>query len=369
MGTDLGFCTLLLITALVAWWLSGYDAKVTGENKSADLKRRAARCGVTLLLVAAALGASAGSPRFGGFVFLGMVLPLGIFWAGCLSEVFTRMFHGLIDSADHTQRDPTKHTRDLDRLAALVEEGRSGEAIELSTALLKTGESSMLAIETLLFRLYDEMFSDQRAPNSAALAEADQLYREGHWAEAEAQFNQLLKREPLNLPTTIALLRFYSRDLRSSLRAQQLLKFLEDKSDLAPGFLEYARRQSDLWLRAVPQTKSAEGIESLLVHRKHSQDPAPLPDPKEATVSSLLADGCFGTAIEVLETRVREQPQDFESWLILAEAHGVYCGNLGRAGKIIGRMELNKQFSPAQIQIARAKLQEWRARKSRAGGI
>ena len=28
--------TVLALTALVAWWLSGYDTKVTGENKKED---------------------------------------------------------------------------------------------------------------------------------------------------------------------------------------------------------------------------------------------------------------------------------------------------------------------------------------------
>ena len=369
MGTDLGFCTPLLIAALVAWWLSGYDAKVTGENKPADLKRRAVRCGVTLSLVAAALGASAGSPRFGGFVFLGIILPLAIFWAGCLSEVFTRMFHGLIDSADHTKLDSEKHTRDLDRLAALVWEGRNTEAIQLCTALQESGESSRVALETLLFRLYGEMFSDQGHLGSAALAEADQLCRAGHWSDGEARLNQLLEREPGNLPAIIALLRFYAKTLRSWHKTHEQLNLLEKRSELPPGFLEYSRRQSDLWLKAVPQAKSTEGIESLLVHREHPKGPAAVSDHQEATVSSLLAAGCLGTAIEVLETRLREQPHDFECWLSLAEAHGVYCGNLDRAGKIVARIEATKAFTPTQLQTARAKLQDWRARKSKAGPI
>ena len=42
---------VLALTALVAWWLSGYDTKVTGENKKEDRIRRAIRCGITLFLV------------------------------------------------------------------------------------------------------------------------------------------------------------------------------------------------------------------------------------------------------------------------------------------------------------------------------
>ena len=36
------------------WWLSGYDASVTGQNEKLDSLRRSIRCGITLFLVEAA---------------------------------------------------------------------------------------------------------------------------------------------------------------------------------------------------------------------------------------------------------------------------------------------------------------------------
>ena len=46
--------TILIVLAIIsvlAWWLSGFDTRVTGEDKAADFRRRALRCGATLLLV------------------------------------------------------------------------------------------------------------------------------------------------------------------------------------------------------------------------------------------------------------------------------------------------------------------------------
>ena len=47
---------VLAFAGLAFWWLSGYDAKVTGGNKRQDYIRRAVRCGITLLLVGMLLG-------------------------------------------------------------------------------------------------------------------------------------------------------------------------------------------------------------------------------------------------------------------------------------------------------------------------
>ena len=91
-----------------------------------------------------------------------------------------------------------------------------------------------------------------------------------------------------------------------------------------------------------------------------------MPPPKEAPASSksveeLLAARCFGTAIEVLEQKIQEQPQNFDLWLKLAEAHGRYCGDLKRAEKILGQMKNSFAFSTEQIQAATRRLGEWRA--------
>jgi hypothetical protein len=55
-----------------------------------------------------------------------------------------------------------------------------------------------------------------------------------------------------------------------------------------------------------------------------------------------------------------EQPDDFDSWLKLAEAHGLHSGNHHKAVKLVHQLEAGQRFTAEQIQSARTKLAEWR---------
>ncbi|MGD1089458.1 MAG: hypothetical protein ABR955_12150 [Verrucomicrobiota bacterium] len=68
----------------------------------------------------------------------------------------------------------------------------------------------------------------------------------------------------------------------------------------------------------------------------------------------------FGTAVEVLEQKTREQPQDFDLWLKLAEVHAKCCGNIRLAEKIVRRIETNQASTVEQNRTAKTKLNEWR---------
>ena len=113
-----------------------------------------------------------------------------------------------------------------------------------------------------------------------------------------------------------------------------------------------------------PSWKQTEGIESLLVARKRAEKPVVSICPQEASPAELLAAGHLGTAIEILEAKLAERPEDFGLWLQLAEAYGHYCGDLKRAGGIVARMEGKGAFSAEQVRVAKARLAEWRARQS-----
>lgn len=358
---ELNILLALVVTGCLGWWLSGYDAKVTGENKAADLKRRMARCAVTMFLVGIGVAASSGGSRFGGLVFIGMILPLAILWTSCVSELFARATHGLIDSHDPTPCDLNKTERDLDQLASLVQQNRNEEALQLCAALLKSGETSPLAMQTMLARIYDQMFSDQYLAGSAPLAQAERLRQAGRAADAEAQLNQLLKREPGNLAAILALVRAYACDLDCPSNAETLLETLEQNPALPPGFTEYARQRLRQWaLGTLQPQKSAQQIGSPRVHSPAQESRGPTV-PTSDSVPDLLKAGRFGTAIEILEKSLVEKPREFDLWLTLAEAHGLYCRNFDRAGKILANMEKTKAFTPEQIQLAKTRLDEWRA--------
>lgn len=328
---------LLLVAAAVAWWLSGFDSRVTGENKKADLIRRGIRCGVTILLLAILVRlpySIASAPPM--FLIAGL---MAITWAGCLTELGARCIHRLFDPEDKREFDPHHSTRNLDLVASLFKNGRHEEAAQLCEALKKSGDANILALETMLAR-NGIQFDNGRKPKP--LAEAHRLCSEGKFTEAEVILQTLLAENPSNVDAALMLMRLYVRDLRRSDKAAEVLRMLERQPHMPSAHIEYARRS---------------------IHEWGQRKPAPAAEVLPESVDELLACGYLGTAIEILERKIKEQPKDFELWLKLAEAHGLHSGNLQRAGKIVQQIEANRDFSAEQIQMAKARLEEWREAK------
>ena len=331
---------LFVLASLALWWLSGFDPKATGENRKADLIRRTARCLGTVILLWIFFGSDAVRVGY-AFIPLILIIPpsLGLLWCGCLAELFARGFHRLVDHADNREYDPNQSARDLDRVASLLKSGRHEEAARLCEALKKSGDANVLVLETMLARtgIRQEGFKQ-----SKPLAEAHRLRSEGKFTEAEVILQTLLAENPSNVDAALMLMRLYVRDLRRSDKAAEILRALEKQPHMPSAHIEYARRSIHEW----GQRKSA---------------PAAVVLPE--SVDELLACGYLGTAIEILERKIKEQPKDFDLWLKLAEAHGLHSGNLQRAGKIVQQIESNHGFSAEQIQTAKARLEAWRELK------
>lgn len=149
----------------------------------------------------------------------------------------------------------------------------------------------------------------------------------------------LLAKDPANVDAALMLIRLYARDLRRSDQAAEILRRLRAQPHVPPATLQYAALELNEGDKTTPQ----------------AADPV-LPE----SVDELLASGYVGTAIEILESKIAEQPRDFDTWLKLAEAHAVPSGDIHRAQKIIGKIEDNPAFTAEQIQQAKAKLAEWR---------
>ena len=331
--------TLWVFSGLAMWWLSGFDSRVTGENNRADLKRRGIRCGLTILLLAILVSVPYSIVSAPPMLLIAGLLA--IIWTGCLTELGARCFHRLVDPEDRREFDPNQSTRNMDMVASLLKRGRHEEAAQLCEALKKSGDANMLALETLLARsgiLHDS----GRKPKP--LVEAHRLRSEGKLAEAEAILQTLLLENPSNVDAAMMLMRLCVRDLRRSDKAAEILRALEKQPHIPSAHIEYARRSIHEW----GQRKSAPAAEAL-----------------PESVDELLACGYLGTAIEILERKIEEQPKDFDLWLKLAEAHGLHSGNLRRAGKIVQQIESNHGFSTEQIQIAKARLEEWREAEPR----
>ena len=344
---------ILLVATVLGWGLTSFDAKVTGEDKSADFRRRAWRTGASTFLVFVA--------SLNVLFWIGAALPLGILWASCLSELFTRGFQTLVDPRDKREFDPNKINRDLDQLAQFIREGRHDEAFQLCKVLEESPECSAMAIETLLFRLYGELYSDEQLRANPSLAEIHLLREQNQFAEAESRLNALRKGAPDDLNIALMLLRVCAEDLKRPSEASLLLDEIGKRPVTPPRFVEYARHCVNQWSGAVPRVeKTSEGIESLLVPQPHAKPAEQAPQLDGASVDELLAAGHLATAIEHLEKQMAGRPGDFDLLMKLAEAHGVYCRDLRKAGKIVEKIEANVAFTPDQVRSAKARLGQWR---------
>jgi predicted Zn-dependent protease len=226
-------------------------------------------------------------------------------------------------------------------VASLLKSGRHEEAAQLCERLKKSGDANILVLETMLARSGIQ-FDNGRKPKP--LVVAHRLRSEGKFTEAETILQTLLAENPSNVDAALMLMRLYVRDLRRSDKAAEILRALEKQPHIPSAHIEYARRSIHEW----GQRKSAPAAEVL-----------------PESVDELLACGYLGTAIEILERKIKEQPGDLDLWLKLAEAHGRHSGNFQRAGKIVQKMEGNRAFTAEQIRLAKAKLVEWREAKPR----
>jgi len=327
--------TVLVLTTLAAWWLSGYDTQVTGADKKADSIRRALRCGITLILVEVFLRLPGVIQVMPLVTLIGMAFAL--VWCGCVVEMFARWFHHLIDPTDDREFDSNQQLRDLDRVASLIQSGRREEAIQMCRELQESGEASILTLETMLEHLGVKA---DRVQKPGPLREASRLRAQEKFAEAEAVLLSLRAENPANVDAAMMLMRLYAEELHQPDRALAVLRSFEKQPHVSPDHVEFARRSIAEWSREKP------GPEAVAAQPESMDD--------------LIARGYFGTAIEILEQKIKEQPGDYDSRIKLAEVHARYCGNLQPAVKIVRQIATNPVFTPEQIQYAKAQLEAWR---------
>ncbi len=335
MPAPITHITVIVFTVLAAWWLSGYDLKVTGENKREDFIRRAIRCGITLFLVEVFLGL----PGMIGVMPMVLLIVglLALLWCGCLVEMFARWFHHLIDPEDKRGFDPNQNLRDLDLVASLIQSGRKEEAIQLCQALKESGDVSVLTLETMLEHLG---VKPDQVQKPRPLVEAYRLRLQGKFGEVEIILRSLLTENPANVDAAMMLMRLYAEDLHRSDKAVSVLRSLEEQPHVPSAHIEYARRSIAEWSRGKTEAGPVAA--------------------QPESIDELLACGYFGTAIEILEQKIKEQPRDFDLRIKIAEVYGLHCGNFHKAEKIVRQIETRPEFTPEQVQNARTRLATWR---------
>lgn len=259
------------------------------------------------------------------------------------------MFHNLLDPEDGRPFDPKEPERNMDQLAGLIHQGRNSEALRLCTELEKSGSVSQQALETLVYRLYQEQL-DSKSP----LLSGIRRWREQRqFAEAESQLQQLLKRQPDNWAATLLLARLYAEDLGQTDRALALVQPKWKSSPLPQQFLKLARQSITEWSEAGKR----ERMERSSQQGKLQSEPAV----RKISIDELLNTGQLVTAIEHLENALKQQPEDAKLWLKLVEVYAVYCFDEAKAAKVIRQMEATSRFTPEEMHSARAKLKEWEA--------
>lgn len=326
---------------IVFWRLSDYDSKLAGESEKGGLWRRIIRCGVGLMLVEIGFLGLWRYWRYGdrpaGWLYIIICVSLTFIWIGCLTEFLAHIFSRLVDPQDDREHNPRKEQELLDRIGDLIRSGRKKEAIELCRALKESDEVNRSTLELTLEYLG---VPQDRGQKSGPLLEAHRLRVEGKYDEAESLLKSLWRGNPMNTEAAFMLMRLYAEDMKLQDKANEVLRSLEKQPHVSPAYIEFARRSIGEWQKPQPQKPPAE--------------PAP------ETLDELLAQRYFGTAADILEQQVNEDPNNFDAWLRLIEVHGRYCANFQLAEKTLRRMERNPAFSPSQIEQAQNQLTEWK---------
>lgn len=333
---------VLTLVAGGAWWLTGLDKTPGGESKRTHYFFRTIRC-IAILWLAGVLLWFMEDPNGGyGGVLLLLIIPpsLALLLRSSIAEVLAQGFLRFVDPTLHDARplDPGKSRRYQDTIAHLIQNGRRDEAVKLCEELKQSGEVDIVTLEHTLEFLG---VKQERTQKLKPLGEAARLREQGKFTEAEQLLKSLLLKNPSDADAAMMLMRLYAGDLRQAGRAHEVLRALEKQPHIVASHIEFARRSIDEWSRAKPEKTN------------------PVAQPQAESVEELLSQKFFGSAIELLEEKITAHPQDFELRLKLAGVHAVHCNNFQRAQKIISQMEVN--FSPQQVELAQAKLKEWRA--------
>jgi hypothetical protein len=333
---------ILLAVAAATWWLTGVDKTTGGESKRSHYYTRALRIVTVVFLVAVFLVFIRDRGGGMGGIVLLLIIPISIALVlrSSLAEVFSHSFLRLVDPAFHDDRelDSKRDGRYLDTIAHLIKNGRKDEAIRLCEELKKDGELDAATLDmTLEFLGVKQTQAATQSPSSRAAS----LISQGDLAGAEAVLKPLLAKNPADVQTAMMLMRLYAQNFRQPDKAWTLLRNLEKHPHVASAHIDFARRSIEEWSRNDPP-------ESI---------PAAPAEPR--SLDDLLAEKSYGSAVEMLEQNIKEQPRDLGLRLKLAEVHALCCHNFPRAEKIIRQLEADRCFNAGQVAAGKAKLKEW----------
>ena len=109
-----------------------------------------------------------------------------------------------------------------------------------------------------------------------------------------------------------------------------------------------------------PPAEAPDPVARHLARLKQVSPPVPDSTGVADPVERMLLERRFGSAVELLKAQAESQLENFDVWLRYAEAHGLHCGNITTAEKIIRQMERSGNFKKAQLKKAYTRLKKWR---------
>jgi tetratricopeptide (TPR) repeat protein len=225
------------------------------------------------------------------------------------------------------------------------------------------------------------------------LAKILELRQKGRFAEAESMLLVLVEKEPDNPAVFTQLIRLYAEDLKLRGKAQLWISNAEEH--LPAYHVDFLRNSLEEWicsastpsigstgalpcqLKAEPSGKlvlksynttsepAESSVEDCLQRQRIQAKPKISNErykPPRDKMDEMVADRRYGTAEEMLKMELKAKPENFDLWLRYAEVHGLHCGNIRAAEKVIEQMFQLRVFSEEQMQAARAKLKEWRVK-------
>lgn len=234
----------------------------------------------------------------------------------------------------------------------------------------------------------------------------------GAFTKAAHIYHRLLSEDPGNEVALSELVRMYAQDLKNHSAAEMVLT---QSDDHCPALVKYLRATLDEWMHLEARSeakrwyhflpgKSGNVLASSPVKLKlettdkpklalpgraayessandaarPEEDPLnehlrklrqrreilPPPPPPKDKYDEMINTAQFGTAVDLLKKELETNPTQFNLWLRYAEVQGLHCGNIQRAERIIEQMDRTGHFDEQQMQLAVAKLSEWRVKHS-----
>jgi tetratricopeptide (TPR) repeat protein len=214
--------------------------------------------------------------------------------------------------------------------------------------------------------------SGKQRPVPKPLHKVEQLRSAGHFQEAELLLKEMIRKNPENFAAHAMLVRIYAQDFHSLEKAESAIRHLEAEPYADPIIIEFLRTSVKDWhaqpdaSTALPSLKKPQRTNKLVLSAPRItqiQPIAPVPTSYTATedlprqkkpmyitglspdIADLVTESRFGTAVEILEDRIRKNPEDLDLRLELMHVQTNCCGYFSSGERVLKTILASRNFS------------------------